>query len=181
MKRRNRLAEEFLLPCRYSTGRVQALRQVRVVSTREYVRGDIPNFSQVQISLVPVIIVSTMPPKPRANRKTSTSKEPVAVALKEEIDTKAMPPPPEPRGPLKIMEAEMNALIGCFKVVQVLSSFGIYLISISRRMLSSKPGRCMAFILIHINCECLNKGTDHIDLYALPEESKTTPQIHLDL
>lgn len=49
----------------------------------------------------------------------------MAAALKEEIDTKAMPPPPEPRvGPLKIMEAEVNALSGCLKVCKVTMSPG---------------------------------------------------------
>ena len=78
-------------------------------------------------------VTATMPPKARAPRK-SINKDPASNATRTEKDVintstkdSDMPPPPVPLPPSGILEAEVNALGGCFRVSYSLSTGELWL------------------------------------------------------
>ncbi|KAK0465519.1 uncharacterized protein EV420DRAFT_1514708 [Desarmillaria tabescens] len=60
-----------------------------------------------------------MAPKPRGGRKASTSSRDGPLLPHIDKDLKAMPPPPDPVGPKRILEQEMDGLKSCFRNAMV--------------------------------------------------------------
>ncbi|PBL00644.1 hypothetical protein ARMGADRAFT_1159953 [Armillaria gallica] len=57
-----------------------------------------------------------MAPKPRGGRKASTSSRDGPLLMHIDKDVKAMPPPPDPVAPKRILEQEMDGLKSCFRL-----------------------------------------------------------------
>lgn len=60
-----------------------------------------------------------MAPKPRGGRKASTSSRDGPLLTHIDKDLKAMPPPPDPVAPKRILEQEMDGLKSCFRNTMV--------------------------------------------------------------
>lgn len=86
-----------------------------------------------------------MAPKPRGGRKASTSSRDGPLLMHIDKDVKAMPPPPDPVAPKRILEQEMDGLKSCFRVSPIRLTVSILSVKFSQQNTMVKTGQLYAF------------------------------------